>query len=167
MKLSSGDVCEIAGIPMNTLDRWVGAGFVGPENAFEGHGRHRTYTLEQCLAVAAAACYRAEGADPNRVAGIIRFVIACGIDWLEKEMAEGRTLPVPGAMLGSILLPGVMVEPIVNDPSNAPATLALMRRLDLKAIWEDVKRKVDQLSRRPANKRGRSRKLAGASTMEV
>jgi hypothetical protein len=64
-------------------------------------------------------------------------------------------------MLGSILLPGVMIRP-PTDPNMPPGAAALMRRVDLNAIYEDVKRKIAKLSRRPAKRgRGRRRGLEG------
>jgi hypothetical protein len=158
MKMSSGDVCEIAGISMATLDRWVAAGWVGLQNAFEGHGRHRTYTLGQCLAVAAGALYRAAGAAPERVAGVVKLLSDLGIERLEAEMERGRTFPLPAVLPGGDW-PGLMIEPPC-DPSMTSGALALMRRLDLAALYEGVQQKIAQLSRRPANKRGRSRGLA-------
>jgi len=143
---------------MNTLDRWVGAGLVDPANAFAGHGRHRRYTLSQCVAVAAGARWRAEGAAPERVAGIIRFLSGLGTEWLEAEIEAGRTFPVPAAMLGASCLPGVMIEP-PSDPSMGPGVAALVRRLDLAPLCREVKEKVARLSKRPANRRGRNRGL--------
>jgi len=153
--LTSGDVCEIAGVPMNTLDRWVAAGHVGPAAAFEGHGRHRTYTLGQCVAVAAGARWRAEGASPERVGGIIRLIATLRIERIEAEIEAGRTLPMPGVLLGNDLIPGAMIAPPADALSGGAADR--LRRLDLAGVCEVVRAKVAELSRRPANARGRSR----------
>jgi hypothetical protein len=157
IRLTSGDVCEIAGIPMTTLDRWVAAGFVGPDDAFAGHGRHRAYTLTQCLAIAAGARWRDEGARPEPVGGVVRLVASLGIKRVEAEIKEGRTLPMPGVMIGSDLIPGMMIEP-PEDVSDGVA--ARMKRLDLARVYGAVKEKIAELSRRPANRRGRTRGLA-------
>lgn len=156
-KLSSGDVAEIAGIPMNTLDRWVAAGLLGPANSGRGHGTHRRYGLVEALAVATGARYRAAGAGADRVAGVVKFLAGLTLERLEADLEAGRTFPVPAAMLGTDTIPGLMIEP----PSDlAPGAAALMRRLDLVAILKHVKRKIAELSHRPAKKgRGRRRGL--------
>src|SRR5437588_55328 len=111
IRLTSGDVCEIADIPPNTLDRWVADGLLDPANSGRGTGRHRVYGLSEALAVAAGIRYRREGAAPDRVAGVVRFLAGLPIDRLEEEFAAGRTFPVPGAMLGEAWLPGIMIPP--------------------------------------------------------
>lgn len=155
--LTSGDVCEIAGIPLNTLDRWVTAGLLDPANSGRGHGRHRVYSIGEALAVAAGALYRREGADPGRVAGVVRLLASLGIERVEAEFDAGRTFPVPGALIGHAEIPGFMNEP--PDPRTmSPGTAALMKRLDLVEVYAAVRRKVKALDRRPTRRtRGRKR----------
>lgn len=155
IKLTTGAVSEISGLPVATLDSWVVSGRVGPACAFEGTGRHREWSLGQTLAVVAGAVYRAEGATPERVAGIVSFLAGLSLEKLEAELEAGRTFPVPGAMMGTNRLPGMMIPP---PAAPSPGVLALMKRLDLAQLYADVMTKVSQLSK-PAGKTGRHRGL--------
>jgi hypothetical protein len=170
--LTAGDVCRIAGIHPNTLDRWVTAGLLDPANSGRGTGTHRLYSLAQCVAVAAGIRYRDEGAGPDRVFGIVRFLASLSLERLEAEIAAGRSFPVPDTLLGDAprpdcWLPGVMIEP-PSESEMSPGAAALMRRVALPAIVESVKRKVAELSRRLAKrKRDRSRERVGSRTPQT
>lgn len=154
MKLSAGIVCQIAGIPRSSLDRWVLFGLVEPENSGSGKGCHRLYSLSQCVAITAAAKYRAQGAAFERIAGIIQFLSSLPIEQLEAELNAGRTIPIPSTILGLDWLPGLMIEP----PKCSVKEKSLLKNLDMRTIYADVKRKVSRIDNRPiATRRGRKR----------
>jgi hypothetical protein len=159
MKFSSGDVAEIAGVNVQTVKRWVEAGLL-PKTAV-GQGHHRTYTIAECIAVAAGALYRREGADPGRIQGVVKFLAGRPLEQLEADFAVGLTFPVPAVMLGAdCWLPGVMIAP-PTDTALSPGAKRLMERLDLVAVVAQVKAKVEKLTARPKKKgRGRKRGLA-------
>jgi hypothetical protein len=172
MRLASADICRLTGIPPNTLDRWVSDGLLRPAAA-PGPGRggvRRQYTAGDALAVAAGVAYRRAGAGPDRVAGVVKFLAGYGIERLEADLAAGRTFPVPAALLqraaapegmpGELWLPGVMIAP---PAWPTPGAAALARRLDLRAIYADVMRRIGELSRRPSRRERGRRGLEGAT----
>lgn len=156
IRLTSGDVCEIAGVTLSMLDRWAAAWLVGKARGGEGHGFHRTYSPVEALAITAGNRWRMLGADPGRVAGVVRFVGRLSLEQLEAELTAGRTFPVPAVMVGELELPGVggiMVEPPLNSPGLDPQARELMRKLDLGCCWSEVKRKIARLASRPGRRR--------------
>ena len=52
MKLSSGDVCEVAGVTLNVLDAWCTQGVVQPLAGGNGHGKHREFSVMQTVGIA-------------------------------------------------------------------------------------------------------------------
>src|SRR5262249_32894802 len=62
-------------------------------------------------------------------AGVVRYLSGLTQEHLEAEFARGRTFPVPGSMLGSVLIPGTMIHPPTEGLS--PGAKALMARLGL------------------------------------
>jgi hypothetical protein len=155
MRFSSGDVAEIAGVNVQTVKRWVEAGLL-PRTA-TGQGHHRTYTLADCIACAAGALYRREGADQGRIQGVVKFLAGRPLEQLESDFAQGYTFPVPAVMLGAdCWLPGMMITPPA-DNELTPGAKRLLQRLDLVAIVARVKAKVKQLAARP-RKKGKGRK---------
>ncbi len=157
MKFSSGDVCEIAGIPASSLDRWVLFELVDPENAGNGQGNWRRFNLSQCVALAAAARYRRLGAGFERVAGIVQFLSRLPIERLEAELEAGRVLPVPATMLGLTWLPGMLVEMPADIPESAAG---LAQALDLRDVYSTVIKKAERIARRPRRRGpGRRREL--------
>ncbi len=73
------------------------------------------------LALAAGSAYRAEGASHGRVAGVVRFLAGLRPEVLEKDIAEGRTFPAPGEVMGAEWIPGLMVAPPVDGSALSPA----------------------------------------------
>lgn len=156
MLLSSGDVCRIARIPPSVLHCWVRLGLLGLEYAGKkGHGNYRAFTDVQCLAVAAGAIYRKEQASGDRVNGVIRFLAGCTKERVEHELAQGRTIPAPAALLRAdgvehLIHNGAFVEPPKDVP---PGVANLMRRIDLVGIYDRVMREIAKC--KPATGRGR------------
>lgn len=144
VKFSSGEVCRIAGLHQNTLDRWVKLGWVSPVSGGTRRGDHRTYSLVQAVGVTAGARWRSERAQPDRVAGIVRYISGLDITHLEAELASGRTFPIPAAMLGVSWLPGMMIEPPATAGMGIHTEL-LIQRLDLKKIYEEVRREAAKI----------------------
>ena len=141
---TAGDVCAVSGIAPKMLERWTLAGLVRPANNRRGKGRHRLYGLGDVVAVAAGIRSRDAGADYDRVPGIVRFLSGLGVTRLERELAAGRTFPVPGAMFGVTWMPGLMIEPPTGEMS--PGAALLIHRLNLATIYADVRKKVEELT---------------------
>src|SRR5262245_20701785 len=146
---AASDVCRIADIHFSSLDRWVNAGWLQPANSGLGTGRHRVFSLTELVAVGVGVRYRAEGAGNDRVAGVVKFLAGLPIEHLEAHLERGETFVVPAALLGTAprpacWLPGMLIKPPYDDPELTPQALALMRRLDLKRIYDDVQRKLAQ-----------------------
>jgi hypothetical protein len=155
-RLTAGDVCAVTGVPPNTLDRWTVAGMLNPTNFGRGTGRHRAYSVGDAVAVAAGMLYRRAGAGDDRVVGVVRFLADLGIVRLREHLAVGRTLPVPGLMLGADYLPGLMIDPRKDLGPISPGAEALLRRIDrLPAVVKDVEGKIERLFGRTAKAGGR------------
>jgi hypothetical protein len=162
VEFSSGDVSQVAKIPPGVFHTWLKAGLLGPTYAsVVGHGNHRKFGISQLLAVAVGAAYRREGASLGRVAGVVRFLGGCQIEWIEAELAAGRTVPVPADFLREygvelILRPGIMVA-LDEVCCDVPGAKKLAAKLDMLTIYQNVKRGIEKLSRRPT-KTGPGRK---------
>jgi hypothetical protein len=156
LKFSEAEVCEIAGITPAALQSWIEIGFLGVPAALS-FKPHQQYTLSQCIAIAAGALYRREGAQFERCAGVATFLAGMPIERLEADLAAGRTFPVPVAMFGPLMssptLPGLMIEPPTTGDRKANS---LMARLDLKKVFDDVMRRVNQ----PVNQKRKRQKVA-------
>ena len=137
-RLSTADVCAIAGLPPSTVTRWIDEGVITPAAGGGRRGAERSWTPVQALALTAGAAYRAEGASPGRVAGVVRFLSGVRPEVLERDIAAGRTFPAPGVMLGAAWIPGLMVKPPVDDPGLSPAARVLIHKLDLARLRERV-----------------------------
>lgn len=150
--LTSGDVCEVAGCPINTLDSWTARGLLGLDKATRsGRGNHRSYTPIAALAVAAGVRWQKAGADPERVASVIQFIARQPKEHLEASFVEGKTFPVPAVMLQGFELNGTGGMFIVPEREGGAARL--FEELDLARCWEEVLAKIAKLP--PQRKRGR------------
>jgi hypothetical protein len=157
-RLTSGDVCELAGITQNMLDRWCREGLLRPaNNTGIGHGHHRTFGRLEAVAVAYAARWREAGFGPELVKNAARFVLNLGPEGLEREVAAGRTFLLPPISGSHPYLIGPPVDPETGEE------LMHYCRLDLRRCLTEVTRNIAELSRRPANATGRKRGLAGSA----
>lgn len=150
--LSSGDIVELTDVPLATLHRWVVGGLLGMDKAGStGRGVSRTYSQMDALAVAAGVRWAREGAEPERVAAVIRFMALQHLEHLEAEFAAGKTIPVPNVMLQGLELPGTGGNFIA--PTREGPVARLMQELDLSRLWKEVKAKIAKLG--APRKRGR------------
>jgi DNA-binding transcriptional MerR regulator len=145
--LTSGDVCEIAGLPHTTLDTWVREGLLCPGNNSEGRGRHRTYSFMDALAATIGSRHRDIGIPARWVAAIVRKVSRMSPDDLDRALANGTTLVVP--------LPGTPDHGLLVEPPNKSLPEGL--RLDEGVYY--VLREIVRL-RPSVNWTGRNRGLA-------
>jgi len=128
MSLSSAEVCRATGATAPVLNQWVAEGAVRPA-LVPGLGR--------------------AGAPAGWVAGSVRLLAGLGIDRLRGHLAAGRTLPVPGLVLGAGYLPGLMIDPRKALAPMSPGARALLRRVDrLPAVVKAVDGKIERLLRR-------------------
>jgi hypothetical protein len=166
--LTINAAAEVAGVAAQTVRNWVALGLLRPaQPGTTGTGRGHRLNMAQVLALAAAAVHRELGADPGRVAGVVRLLAGMSVERLEAELAAGRTYPVPAALLGveprpACWLPGMLVRPPADDPTLTPAAAAMLKKLDLAPLWERVRRDAERLARRPAPTMQRPRRPARA-----
>jgi len=155
--LTSGDVCEIAGIQQNTLDYWVNREVIQPvNNAMNGTGRHRTFSTMQAVAVAYGNAWRREGCSLAMIKPIVQFVANMSEAELEKELAAGRTVMMPLSNKAKLTFGLVDVAPMLGPEATRDQRLTLSN-LDLDRCYAQVKRHIKKLGERPANVMGRNR----------
>lgn len=162
---STGDVIAVvneAVAPLSpaTLHHWCSQGLLGESvRGQSGSGSRREFTTMKLLAVAEAVAWQRAYADPGRVADVLRFLARQKLDFVEAELAAGRTFPVPQIMLaGGFIIPvpgtGIFVAPQLQAGDEKAAKL--FAELDLAVIWRNVKAATARL---PASRpRGRRRK---------
>jgi DNA-binding transcriptional MerR regulator len=97
MRFTSGEICQIAGIAQSTLDRWVNNELVIPRNNGEGTGVHRTYSLEDAIAISFGQSYRELECGHDVVATIIRYVSNLSQAEIKEHFDKGETILVPVA----------------------------------------------------------------------
>jgi hypothetical protein len=131
-----------------------------------GRGIQRSYSPLEVIAIAAGIRWMQEGAEPDRVKGIIRFVAGLTAEHMEAAFAEGRTFPVPREMFGEFELPigGMLIKPPIDD-SMSEGSRELMRRLDLRPLWDKVKSRISNMGE--PQKRGRKPKRRLDSPMDA
>lgn len=134
LQIASPDVCEIADIPMSTLQRWVTKGFVC--NVDRRDDVNRKYTLMQLLAVTYANRWRALGI--RQVGNIVKYVANMKPNDLMQALNEGRTFlfPVPGHEH--------LVQP-PNLPTVSRQDRITYNELNLETCLGYVQRKVKEL----------------------
>ena len=147
--LSSGDVCEIAGIPSATFDEWCRKGIVKPKAGGKGLGNHRRFTLMQTVAIALAVELRkAERGCALSFAG--QVIKAVG-SMTEKELVnyfENDATRFMTVCKGQVVMDRSFYEHLV----------------DLQVIYTRVKVKVTKIEYRLRYHRGgRTRGLAGTA----
>ncbi len=148
--LTVKQVCEVSGVKPQALRNMVTYGLIEPAQAgTTGIGNGHRFSKSQALALYAGTRYREEGATDIRAAGVVKFLAGRPWEELEADIAAGRTFPVPGTLLKDngilIELPGVMIKPPYDQVS--PKVAAAMRRLDLKAVKEEIERRIARLAR--------------------
>lgn len=158
---STGDIRQIAKIHSVTLDNWIAKGLIAPKFGGTHKGDHRFFGLIHVFAIFVGTRYREEQAGDERISGVVRFLGGLELEWLEAELAAGRTFPVPATLLGRVSrpvawLPGLLVEPPSTDDLT-PTAADLMRRLDLAHLYHVLRERIDRLQDqgRLGRKRGR------------
>lgn len=146
--LTIENVAKFSGLRAQAIRNMITAGFIKPALiGTTGRGQGHRLSLAQAVGLAAFKVYRDNGASADRALGVFKLVESLGLEKLEHEIAEGRSLPVPSVMLGDGPRPacwamGMMVEP----PEGAPADL--LRKLDLAKIVKQVTREADMIARK-------------------
>ena len=136
-------LAEWGGVPVMTVRDWVRAGLIAPVvTGGRGRGNASLFRPSAAVAVALGALYRREGADDFRVRGVVKFLAGTSMEEIERAVDDGLTMPVPASLMGVDWVPGLFVAPPLDDPDLTPAARAMMERLDLKPVLEDVKRKL-------------------------
>lgn len=140
-------ICAVAG---STLDRWAAKGNLAYTAGARERGDGRLYSKAQLFAAYVGTRYRKERANPDRVAGVVRYLSRLPLEKLEAELEAGRTWPVPEMLLGRVerptcWLPGMLVVPPLDDTDLTPAMQEMMRRLDLKRLYREMEERVAEL----------------------
>jgi hypothetical protein len=172
--LTVPEAARVSGVPVQSLRNWIVAGLIEPvQYGRAASAKGHKLSLVQVLALTAGMRYRREGAGPERVAGIIHFLSRISLERLEAHLDKGETYTVPASLIQQAAtaeclserfwLPGMLIAPPLDDPALTPGALALLKRLDLKLVYEEVQRLVDKLySSKSPKKRGRRPRTAGA-----
>lgn len=93
LKFTPSEVCQLAGIPAEHLERWIEMGLLDGLNP----RCRRRYSLSEVIAIAAGVLYRREGTTFDRCVGVASFLATLPVEHLEAELAAGRTFPVKSA----------------------------------------------------------------------
>jgi DNA-binding transcriptional MerR regulator len=159
VRLSSGEVCQIAGVSPAMLARWASAWLTGEAKGGRGQGHYRIYSSVEALAIAIGNRWRQEGESPERVAELVYHVARLDAGEMEQSFRDGLTFPDPPRRVGEVVLPGTG-SGLIERPVDIPEGIrALMRKLDLQVCWCHVKREIAKLARHPnRRKRGRQPK---------
>ncbi len=164
MKLFTVDeVSQLTAVNPQLLRNWVAGGLLRPTRpGTTGSGRGHRFGFVQVVAVAAGVRHRTEGAGPERATGVMRFLAGLTLEQLEWHLGEGRTFAVPAALVrraadeeglpATYWVPGLLIEPPGGDPSVTPAVNALMDRLDIKRIYDEVRARAAEIASRPEKK---------------
>lgn len=154
-QLSTGDLCELSSIPMNTLDRWARQGIIKPIEGGSGQGSHRRFSISQAVALVFAAEWRRWGAGKPLIEPMIPHIAKMTHDEMFKAFAEGRThlLELPCGPLSKPLFKWS------RKHSGEP-----FDRFDLRRVYLDVMKRILEIERREKKAVGRSRGLASKST---
>jgi hypothetical protein len=97
MLLKTSEVCELARLPVPTLNDWVGEGVIIPaERGGVGRGKEHRYTVIQAVAlVVAGDLMRSErGAAPDYVYRAVAGIASMTEETLEEQFRQGWTVLV-------------------------------------------------------------------------
>jgi hypothetical protein len=149
--LTVNQACEVSGVNPQTLRNWVSAGVIEPAEAgTTGTGKGHRFSVMQVIAMCAGRAYWDEGADGPRCAATVRYLAGLTLEYLEAELADGRSFPVPGTMFGKSWMPGLLVT-----PPKSPEIQSLVKKLDLRNIKAEVLRKIAALGQQTTTKKQR------------
>ena len=96
---TSGDICQLTGIPYRALDFWARSGFAAPHiSAAQGIGTDRLYSLEDLWILCLAWELRKAGLSPRKIKraleGPASELLQAGGTWLEFPLTPHVTISV-------------------------------------------------------------------------
>jgi len=149
MLLTFADVCVVAGVSAGSLRLWCEKKIVVPFEDGAGCGNHRRFNLMQTVGVAVAIELRKSkrGCALAYVGEVVEAFGKLTEEDLQKKFAKGVT-----HFMTVVKTQVIMDGPIYGDMIN------------VQRVYENVKQKIVQLSRKPANLTGRNRGLAGVNS---
>lgn len=143
MYLTLSDTCAVAGLSREQVQTACERGYIKPENAGGGRGHHRRFAPMDAVGLAVAARLRAGRWGAWTYLGNVAAAFARLPERvLLQHFAQGRRYFV--AVHGDSVLLGEKTSP---------------EQVNVRDVYYAVKKKIDQLSREPANRMGRNRGL--------
>jgi hypothetical protein len=146
------ELCKVANVNAQTLRNWISGGLIFPvERGKTGTENSHRFSAIQVLAVAAGVRHQHEGSTPERAIGVMVYVAGLDEGAMEKAFDEGRTFPVPASIMeraasleqSIVVLPGELIA-LPDSPSLTVTSRQLMKRLDLKTLWDEVRKKLSK-----------------------
>lgn len=129
--LTSGDIAEVTGVPMQTINEWSAKGVLAPTQNGRGQGRNRLFTKIDAVALAYGYAWRQGGIGLDLVKQIVNCVTRFSEKELLKEFKAGRKI--------TILLPGAETE-----LSAAPPSVQIPKALNLELVYHQVTDRLEQ-----------------------
>jgi hypothetical protein len=144
------ELCQVANVNAQTLRNWITAGLITPaEPGTTGTGNQHRFSAMQVLAVTTAVRHRAEESPPARAVAVMVYVAGLDEAAMQAAFAEGRTFPVPLQERARVEQSKYVAPCILIDLDSPEYELSArkrneMKRLDLKTLWDEVRRNLAQ-----------------------
>jgi hypothetical protein len=164
---TSGEVYKLTGVSTALQHEWVQRlKLLAPVSGGTQMGDHRRFDIMAVFAFFAGGKWKGANAGGERYHGVVKLLASMPPERLEAELAAGNTWPVPATLLGELVgeapgqrcWPGMLVNPATLGDLT-PRMAEVIRRLDLKALWDELHRELDKPVP-PPKKRGRPKKTA-------
>ncbi|MBM4073439.1 MAG: hypothetical protein FJ271_31625 [Planctomycetes bacterium] len=166
MTFSVRQSCFLASLSFATADRWVSR-WLSPVAGGIWKGNDRALSVGQCFALHVGSAYRREGADQDRVRGIVSFLGTVPVERLEAELEAGRSWPCPAGLIGAAPRPSAWLPGLFTAPPSTtgcrPGVALLVHRLDLGVLYREFRERIETMP--VQRRRGRPRRREGASVV--
>jgi hypothetical protein len=150
--LSSGHLMKITGIKKGYLHYLVTKKIVTPICGGEGTGDHRRFGPITAIAISAGLHWRDCGATSDRTESVMTFLDRMGFGKLHTAIEKGESFPAPGSMIKALYVPGLMMtQEELENQTKDEQTKALIRRLDIKSIFQSTLRKIEEMKSNTLN----------------
>ena len=153
--LTSGQMCQLLGIPFPTLDSWVRMGTIKPMVPAEGTGNQRRFSQTQCLAISLSRWMKHEKGYSQQTAGnVLEALLTYSDDELQRQFDEGRTFLL---LVGQNCMPWLVLE---EAKTKNPEIQRLTKQahedginvdvelVDVKLAWQNLDEQIEKLLKR-------------------